>query len=148
MIAIENVRLFDEVQERTRELTESLEQQTATSEVSSVISSSPGDPQPVFEAMLANAGSGCCPAPHVLVTSPPTAMPCHGPQPSHAPTRRVSKRVRPNAVAAHARLHNALGRLARSPQSCDIPDAEERPAESSGGARNFLGEPASSRRST
>jgi two-component system, NtrC family, sensor kinase len=52
VIAIENVRLFDEVQARTRELTESLEQQTATSEVLRVISSSPGELEPVFQAML------------------------------------------------------------------------------------------------
>src|SRR5262249_15063392 len=51
VIAIENVRLFDEVQARTRALTESLEQQTATSEVLRVISSSPGELEPVFEAM-------------------------------------------------------------------------------------------------
>ncbi|MGZ5866371.1 MAG: GAF domain-containing protein [Xanthobacteraceae bacterium] len=59
VIAIENVRLFDEVQERTRELTESLEQQTATSEVLQVISSSPGELEPVFEAMLENATRIC-----------------------------------------------------------------------------------------
>ena len=55
MIAIENTRLFEEVQARTRELTESLERQTATSEVLSVISGSPGKLEPVFEAMLSNA---------------------------------------------------------------------------------------------
>jgi two-component system, NtrC family, sensor kinase len=59
VIAIENVRLFDEVQARTRELSEALEQQTATSEVLRVISSSPGDLEPVFETMLANAVQLC-----------------------------------------------------------------------------------------
>src|SRR5262249_36943704 len=59
VIAIENVRLFDEVQARTRELSESLEQQTATSEVLKVISSSPGKLEPVFDAMLANATRIC-----------------------------------------------------------------------------------------
>jgi GAF domain-containing protein len=59
VIAIENVRLFDEVQARTRELSESLEQQTATSQVLSVISSSPGELEPVFQAMLANAMRIC-----------------------------------------------------------------------------------------
>jgi GAF domain-containing protein len=52
VIAIENVRLFEAEQQRTRELSESLEQQTATSEVLRIISLSPGDLQPVFQAML------------------------------------------------------------------------------------------------
>jgi len=54
-IAIENVRLFEAEQQRTRELAESLEQQTSTSEVLQVISSSPGELEPVFRAMLENA---------------------------------------------------------------------------------------------
>src|SRR5262245_37193681 len=59
VIAIENVRLFNELHQRTDDLSESLEQQTATSEVLQVISSSPGELEPVFQAMLSNAVRVC-----------------------------------------------------------------------------------------
>src|SRR6201995_1893371 len=59
MIAIENARLFSEVQTKTADLQESLQHQTATSEVLQVISRSPGELDPVFQTILASATSIC-----------------------------------------------------------------------------------------
>ncbi|MDQ2913891.1 MAG: GAF domain-containing protein, partial [Chloroflexota bacterium] len=68
VIAIENVRLFTELEARNRDLTEALEQQTATSEILRVISQSPTDVQPVFDT-IAKAALKLCAASTSLVTT-------------------------------------------------------------------------------
>ena len=106
VIAIENVRLFDEVQARTRELSESLEQQTATSEVLKVISSSPGELEPVFETMLANATQICGAEFGLLYRSEGDmfrTVSLYGAPPAFAEQRRLNPMLRPSPGTALGR---------------------------------------------
>ena len=125
VIAIENVRLFEEVQARTRELSESLEQQTATSEVLQVISSSPGELEPVFQSMLANATRICEANFGVLFLYEEgafRAVALHGAAPpSFVETRRRNPIMQPVPGTA-------LGRLVASKQTVQIADVRNEPA--------------------
>ena len=124
VIAIENVRLFDDVQKRTQELSESLEQQTATSEVLKVISSSPGELEPVFAAILANA-TRLCEANfgtlHIHENGVFRVAAMHNPPPAFAEYRRRHYAITPSP-------HNALGRVVATKQLVHITDYAEEAA--------------------
>src|SRR5262245_54908693 len=135
-IAIENVRLFDEVQARTRELSESLEQQTATSAVLGVISRSLNDTQPVFEAIVQGA-LRLFPNAAIMVALPEgdklkaAAFAASNPADAEAIQRRW---ISPIPLTREYMTSTAV--LDR--RIVDIPDAENAPAELAVGARNFL----------
>ncbi len=124
VIAIENVRLFDDVQKRTEELSEALERQTATSEVLGVISSSPGELEPVFEAMLANATRVCEATFGVLYQTEGDAfraVALHGAAPPSFVEARRRHPVLPRIPGT------ALGRVAATKQTVQIADVQAEP---------------------
>jgi GAF domain-containing protein len=117
LIAIENARLLNE-------LSESLKQQTATSEVLEVISRSPGDLKPVFEAMLANAVRICEAKFGVLWLSEGDgfrAVALHGAPPAYAEARRREPWIKPNPGTS-------LTRTAVTKQTVQIADIRKEPA--------------------
>jgi GAF domain-containing protein/CheY-like chemotaxis protein len=124
VIAIENTRLFDEVQTRSRELAEALEQQTATSEVLGIISSSPGELEPVFQAMLENATKICGAEFGLLYRSEGdvfrTVSLC-GTPPAFDEQRRLNPLLRPSPGTA-------LGRVVATKDTVQISDVRAEPA--------------------
>jgi len=125
VIAIENTRLLEQVGARTRELQESLERQTASSDVLSVISSSPGQLEPVFQAILAGAAR-TCDAKFALLY-----------RVKHGAARIISMFGIPPAMAEYLKRgphrpplnrldpRTPMGRIVQSPQTVHIADYRE-----------------------
>ena len=116
--------LRKQLDQRTLELAEALEQQTATSEVLGVISSSPGELEPVFEAMLANATRICGAKFGILWLSDGDGfrtVALHGAPPAFAQARRREPFMRPKAGTT-------LGRVAATKQPVQIADIRAEPA--------------------
>jgi class 3 adenylate cyclase/putative methionine-R-sulfoxide reductase with GAF domain len=123
VIAIENARLLNELRQRTDDLTESLEQQTATSEVLRVISSSPGELEPVFQAMLENARRICEAEFGVLYRCEGELLrvvAMHGAPQAFVEERRRNPLIRPPP-------QTALGRSMATKQSVQIADIVNEP---------------------
>ena len=117
VIAIENTRLLNELRQRTDDLSESLQQQTATSEVLSVISGSPGELGPVFESLLANAVRLCVAKFGTLYVREGDsfrAVAIHNAPPAYAEARKRGV-IRPPP-------DTSLGRMARTRQVAQVAD--------------------------
>jgi GAF domain-containing protein len=119
VIAIENTRLLNELRQRTTDLSEALDQQTATSEVLSVISKSRGELQPVFQAMLENATRICGASVGNLLLYDGRdfrLVAMYNPTPAYAEHRQVGSVVPVGA-------HNPLSRIAADKRLQHIADA-------------------------
>ena len=117
VIAIENTRLLNELRQRTDDLSELLQQQTATAEVLSVISGSPGELGPVFESLLANAVRLCVAKFGTLYVREGDsfrAVAIHNAPPAYAEARKRGV-IRPPP-------DTSLGRMARTRQVAQVAD--------------------------
>jgi len=123
VIAIENARLLKELRQRTDDLTESLEQQTATAEVLQVISSSPGDLEPVFAKMLENAVHICDASFGSIYRWEADAFQLvarHNPPPAYAESPKPSD--------YHPDERTPLGRLFKTKQAIHVTDLSVDPS--------------------
>jgi len=134
VIAIENVRLFDEVQARTDELSESLEQQTATAKILSVISNSLTDTQPVFDAIV-ECGVELFPGAAISIALPDGDFVKLAAMAESDPIRAEAWRHRFPFPLTRDYMHS-VAILDR--RVVDIPDVEQAPTEFSVGKTNFL----------
>src|SRR6516165_1792954 len=123
VIAIENARLLNELRDRTDDLTEALEQRTGTAEVLKVISSSPGNLEPVFEALLANAKHLCGAKFGTLLLREEDAfrtVAMHGATSEYTEARRRAPLIQPAA-------DTGLGRVLKAKKAVQIADIQEVP---------------------
>ena len=108
VIAIQNVRLFQELEARNTDLTEALAQQTATAEILRSIAASPTDYQPVFDTIVRNAGSVCGAVDAVLWTAATgdeiVARAHHGPLPGTIGARQAVRGSVAGAAMSEARV--------------------------------------------
>jgi GAF domain-containing protein len=134
VIAIENARLLNELRQRTGDLTESLQQQTATSEILDVISGSPTDSQPAFDAIV-RSGLKLFPGAAVMIALPDGDI---------VRSAAVADADPAGAEALRARTPLPLSRefitsaTILDRREIDLPDVREAPPELAVGARNFL----------
>jgi PAS domain S-box-containing protein len=134
VIAIENVHLFEAVRARTRELTQSLEEQTATSDILNVISHALTDVQPVFDAIV-ESGVRLFPGAAVAIALPKDGMVYPAAIADSDPARAAAWRARfPFPLAPE--YMNAAAILER--RELDFPDVSAAPERFEAGKRNFL----------
>jgi GAF domain-containing protein len=129
VIAIENARLLNELRQRTGDLSEALEQQTATSKVLGVISSSPGELKPVFAAMLESAVRICGAKFGNLWLCEGNAFRVHA---MHGAPPAYADFLQRNPVIHNVIPGTALGRIVSERQAIQIPDAENEKAYAKG----------------
>jgi GAF domain-containing protein len=141
VIAISNVNLFEQVEQRTRDLTESLQQQIATADVLKVISASPGELEPVFQVLLENAVRLCEAKFGVLCTYDVKEF-------RYVSVRNASPeytKFMQHRGPFQAASGSMLDRLMQTRQLCQTTDesaeAVPGPAATLGGARSLVGVP-------